>query len=400
MTFNSKHVINVYYLKGLEKLFMGRLALVERQIFFEYSAEFLQTGIELSPFKLPLKSGIKICADSLFDGLFGVFNDSLPDGWGRLLIDRKLTKAKINSTELSPLDRLRYVGSNGMGALIYEPATDTIDIQHYNSLDEIAKEISEFQEHDNDQFVEDLIAMSGSSAGARPKIITRLNAEDWIIKFRSAIDPKDIGPIEYAYHLMAKAAQLNTPDAQLFPAKNGYGYFGVKRFDRIGNTRLHMHTISGLLHADHHLPSLDYATIMKATLCLTKNIQECEKQLRATVFNVLTHNRDDHVKNFSFIMDTQGEWRVSPPYDLTFSSGPAGEHSSMIMGEGKYPTLAHILKLAAVCGIKKPKTIQIIDEVNSAVTTWKNLAINIGVSKKSYSVIQKTLDHVAKYFWQ
>lgn len=129
---------------------------------------------------------------------------------------------------------------------------------------------------------------------------------DWIVKFRSSIDPQDIGSIEYAYNLMAKAAGVIVPEAKLFNSRKCSGYFGVKRFDRTDNTFLHMHTLSGLLHADHRIPSLDYQAVMKATYLLTKNTCENEKQFRNIVFNVFAHNRDDHAKNFSFLMDEKG----------------------------------------------------------------------------------------------
>lgn len=391
MTFQNIFMITVYYMRGPEKRLMGRLALKERKIFFEYSPEFLKTKLELSPFKLPLKPGVFISEDRLFDGLFGVFNDSLPDGWGRLLLDRKLRGMGINPVQLTPLDRLYYVGSHGMGALIYEPEIKGATSFHHENNDEIADEILQFQEQDNDRFVDDLLAMSGSSAGARPKIITRIGKEDWIIKFRSSQDPNDIGPIEYAYHLMAKAAHLDVPDAKLFSSQKNPGYFGVKRFDRVKNTFFHIHSVSGLLHVDHHIPSLDYETILKATLCLTEDAREVNKQFRVAVFNVLAHNRDDHAKNFSFLMDEKGLWRVSPAYDLTFSAGPVGEHCTTVMGEGKNPSLLSLLKLAEVAGIKKQKALEIIDEVKQAISQWHVFAKKAGVSKTSSAMIQKHL---------
>ncbi len=409
VNFKNISIIKVFYLRGSEKLLMGRLALKERKIFFEYDTEFLKIGLLLSPFKLPLKPGIIPCEDRSFDGLFGVFNDSLPDGWGRLLLDRKLMKLSINPGELSPLDRLRYVGKNGMGALIYEPEMGSTPHSYHKDLDNIADEILQFQENNDDQFIDDLLAMNGSSAGARPKILINLMEDpltpnhtdrnnDWIIKFRSSFDPKDIGPIEYAYHLMAKAANLDLPKAKLFPSKNGLGYFGVKRFDHVNGVHLHMHTISGLLHVDHKTPSLDYETLIKATLWLTKDIRSAEKQFRIAVFNVLTHNRDDHAKNFSFLMDQKGIWYVSPAYDLTFSSGPFGEHSTMIMGEGKNPTLSHFLKLAKIVGIKQQKAIEIINEVKNAVSKWQYFAKDAGVTKISCSMIQTAMDRIAANF--
>jgi serine/threonine-protein kinase HipA len=326
--------------------------------------------------------------------LFGVFNDSLPDGWGRLLIDRKLMKLGMNPGGLSPLERLCYVGSRGMGALIYEPEIPEQPYQQTVNLDEIADDVLQFQEYEDDRFVDDLLSLGGSSAGARPKIVVRLGNDDWIIKFRSLMDPKDIGPIEHAYHLMAIEAKLDVPEAKLFPSRKGPEYFGVKRFDRVGDNRYHMHTLSGLLHADHREPTLDYETMMKACAWLTKDVRECEKLFRTAVFNVLSHNRDDHAKNFSFLMDENGSWSVSPSYDLTFSSGPSGEHCSMVMGEGKNPKRLHLLRLAEIGSIKKSKALQIINEVEDAVSKWQHFAKESGVSAASLKRIRMAIEQI------
>ena len=266
-----------------------------------------------------------------------------------------------------------------MGALSYEPENSSAMSHITNDLDEIDSEIQATLD-ENDDYVEDLLILGGSSAGARPKVLLNIDGVDWLIKFRSHLDPKDISAIEYAYHLMAIDAGLIVPEAKLFPSRKGLGFFGVKRFDRNGDSRIHMHTIAGLLHADHREPSLDYESIMKATLYLTKDIRQCEIQFRNAVFNVLSHNRDDHSKNFSFLMDAQGNWTVSPAYDLTFSSGPAGEHSTMIMGEGKNPTKNHLLKLAGTVGIKQDKALEIIDQVLAATQKWDAFAGEVGVS--------------------
>ena len=199
------NLIQVKYVRGTIQESMGRLAIKDRKIFFEYSPEFLQLGLELSPLKLPLKPGIRSCDDSIFGGLFGIFNDSLPDGWGRLLIDRKLLHAGINPDAMTPLDRLRYVGKNGMGALQYEPEIENEEIQPQIDLDLISEECLLFLENEGDQFVEDLLSMNGSSGGARPKILVTLLPNesefqsskqppgayhnDWIIKFRSFLTP-------------------------------------------------------------------------------------------------------------------------------------------------------------------------------------------------------------------
>ncbi|MBY0545558.1 MAG: type II toxin-antitoxin system HipA family toxin [Gammaproteobacteria bacterium] len=394
MSFQAISSVNVYYQPGLKKQLMGRLALESRRIFFEYDAEFLKTSLQLSPFKLPLKPGVIIAENQPFEGLFGIFNDSLPDGWGRLLLDRKLLHLGINPRQLSPLDRLCYVGHHGMGSLVYEPDIAPSNLTPNKILDDIADEIVQFQESESDYFVDELLTLNGSSAGARPKILVNIEGRDWMIKFRSIFDPADIGSIEYAYHLMAKKAGLDVPDAMLFPSQKNRPYFGVKRFDREGKKRIHMHTASGLLQIDHRIPSMDYETLMKITISLTKSIHESEKQFRLAVFNVFAHNRDDHAKNFSFLMDSAGLWRVSPAYDLTFSSGPAGEHCSMVMGEGKHPCRTHLFKLAEFSSIQPEKAEQIIDEVSAAVSEWKRFADEAEVSKPSYSMIKNALDKV------
>jgi serine/threonine-protein kinase HipA len=390
MTFKSQNLVYVYYHgSGIQEL-MGRLLLKDRQLFFEYDHKFSISRRELSPFKLPLKTGVIASTDKTFGGLFGVFNDSLPDGWGRLLLDRKLISIGMNPGHLSPLDRLCFVGNHGMGALSYEPEHPNPIKTLQTDLDEIDYEIQEtFKE--NDTYVDDLLTLSGSSAGARPKVLLRIDNTDWLIKFRSSLDPKDISAIEYAYHLMAIAAGLNVPEAKLFPSRTGTGFFGVQRFDRRNNIRTHMHTIAGLLHADHREPSLDYETIMKATLYLTKDIRQCEIQFRNAVFNVLSHNRDDHAKNFAFLMDTNGIWRVSPAYDLTFSSGPAGEHSTMVMGAGKHPTPDHLLKLATVANLNQEKALEIIAEVTIAIKKWNSFAAEAGVTHVQTKRINEAL---------
>jgi len=397
MTFTPQNLVYVYYHGSDTKELVGRLLLKNRQIFFEYDAAFIKTGFELSPFKLPLKSGVIVSTDRTFEGLFGVFNDSLPDGWGRLLLDRKLMSIGLNTGSLSPLDRLCFVGEHGMGALSYEPENPSSAKALPTDLDEISHEIQATLE-ENDAYVDDLLQLSGSSAGARPKVLLRIDNEDWLIKFRSSLDPKNISAIEYACHLMAIEAGLNVPEAKLFPSRKGLGFFGVKRFDRKGNEKIHMHTIAGLLHADHREPSLDYETIMKATLYLTRDVRECEIQFRNAVFNVLSHNRDDHSKNFSFLMNVNGAWSVSPAYDLTFSSGPAGEHSTMIMGKGKNPTKGHLLKLASIGNIKKDKALEIIDQVSEAILKWCDFAEKAGVSKLQTKNIGEALGNIAKDF--
>lgn len=387
-------VIQIYFHAENEKCLVGRLAVKNRQYYFEYDPAFLQKNIQLSPFKLPLQSGVIPCDTTIFEGIFGVFNDSLPDGWGRLLLDRKLSNMGIIPESITPLQRLLYVGKSGMGALSYEPAIEDIIIaKPSKNIDVLAQEIIQFQA-DNVSFLDDLLILNGSSAGARPKVMLDIAGEEWLIKFRSMQDPLDIGAVEFAYHLMAKACGMVVPEAKLFPAKKGAGYFGVKRFDRVHHKRIHMHSLSGLLHADHRIPSLDYESVLKATLLLTKNQHECAQQFRAAVFNVFAHNRDDHAKNFSFLLNAKHEWIMSPSYDLTFSHGPGGEHCTTVLGHGRNINEDILIKLANKSGIKHQLAVDIINEVKSAINDWNAFAKNAGVSKQSKEMIHQQLKHL------
>ncbi len=402
MKYTPATVLKVILSQGGERLPVGRLALKDRRVWFQYDASFLARGLELSPFKLPLKPEVVVCEDRIFDGLFGLFNDSLPDGWGRLLLDRHMRGFGIAPENLTVLDRLAYVGKRGMGALLYEPdhgsekhAADALD------LDRLAQESREVLDGAPKKVIEELLALNGSSAGARPKIMVGVSKdkkslvhgvddlakgyEHWLVKFTSSADPDDNGAIEYAYSLMSRAAGIDMPETHLFPASKGAGYFGVRRFDRRGNDRIHVHTVSGLLHADHRMPSLDYESILKAALVLTKSMPEVEAFFRLAVFNVLTHNRDDHAKNFSFVMEADGVWHAAPAYDLIFSAGPAGEHSTTVMGEGKNPERKHLQALGRKFDIKKAD--DIIDHVAAAVSRWREFADAAGVTKSSRDLI-------------
>ncbi|HEY3738454.1 MAG TPA: type II toxin-antitoxin system HipA family toxin [Bryobacteraceae bacterium] len=385
---------------------MGRLALRERRILFEYDSAFIASGIEISPLKLPLRPGVFIAPDMMFDGLFGVFNDSLPDGWGRLLLDRTVEKHGVRRGQLNPLDRLAFVGRHGMGALSYEPdLSQNPDSDTPLAFDRLAEESAIMLAGESEEVFEELLKLNGSSAGARPKIVAQVSAgkskiihggqaqlkpgyEHWMIKFASSQDPRDVGAIEYAYSLMARDAGVDVPETHLFRTRK-QRYFGVKRFDRQGDRRLHMHSLSGLIHADHRIPALDYNLILRVVLVLTKNIVEVEKAYALACFNVLAHNRDDHSKNFSFLLDNKRQWNFAPAYDLTFSDGPAGEQSTMVMGEGKNPGVEHLMALGKEHKLKHAK--RILTRVQEAVGRWKDHAADAGVGAKSTKEIAQSM---------
>ena len=347
---------NYKYLKVFyNDILVGTLAKTPDRVFaFEYDLDWLNNGFSVSPFSLPLIKKVFIPKYDPFGGLFGVFNDSLPDGWGRLLVDRLFLKNKINPAEIDNLNRLAVVQESGMGALTYKPEHRFESENSIQDYDILAQECSKILESQKSENLDELFKLGGSSGGARPKILTSIDNEDWIIKFPSSSDPKNIGEKEYQYSLCAKDCGINMTETRLFPSKICSGYFGIKRFDRKNGKKVHMVSASGLLETSHRFPNLDYNTLMKLTLELTRNYQDIEQLFRLMCFNVFANNRDDHSKNFSFLFDdTKKEWHLSPAYDLTYSFSFNGEHATTINGEGKNPTLDDILAVAKNIGLKE-----------------------------------------------
>ena len=354
---------------------VGTLALMKNNIVaFEYDNEWINNGFSISPFSLPLKKQVFIPKIDPFDGLYGVFSDSLPDGWGRLLVDRMLNSQNINPREISQIDRLAIVGETGMGALSYKPEYNLLEDKDYQEdYDNLALSCKKILNTEYSADLDNLFRLGGSSGGARPKILTKIDNEDWIIKFPSSLDESNIGRLEYLYSVCAKKCKIDIPETKLFPSKISSGYFGIKRFDRkklsTGAIRkLHMISVSGLLETSHRIPNLDYNDLMQLTLNLTKSFEEVEKLFRLMCFNVFSHNRDDHSKNFSFIYNEDlNKWELSPAYDLTYSYSINGEHATTINGNGVNPGLTDILKVAEKIGLDKKKAEKIAIEIRETV---------------------------------
>lgn len=385
------------------KIEIGEMVENQNKIYFKYHPDFIAKRMEISPFKMKLSNAILTPKENHFDGLFGVFSDSIPDGWGKLLLDRKLLSMGINYNEISPLDRLCFIDRNSMGAITYEPEYENTkpylgDI----NLDQISSEIATVLNGTSNDIIEELFQLSGSSGGARPKIIVGFNPkteqllygksdlpedfEHWIIKFPSSNDLSDIALIEFVYNQMAKNAGIEVSEFRLFKSNKGNYFFGSKRFDRLKNEKLHLHSVAGLLHDNFRMSTLDYGHIMDCAFRLEKNFNAYSKILRLAAFNVFAHNRDDHSKNFSFLMDGKGEWRFAPAYDLTFSNSSYGLHSTTIAGESKTPTIENLNKLANHFGVKN--AFSIFDEVKNALTQFENIGVNIGVSKNTILLIK------------
>lgn len=390
---------------------LGELVMEGRDIYFKYYSDFIARGLEISPLKLKLNSEINKANTMPFDGLFGVFADSLPDGWGKLLLDRALMAKGIDINSLTMLDRLAYVGRKGMGALIYKPEIVNENHKQFElELDDIAKATSLILSGSPSDILDELYILGGPSGGARPKILVGYNQvtnhiignendlpedyEHWIIKFPSSSDWPDIAKIEFAYYKMAKDAGIEMSDCKLFKSKSGLVFFGTKRFDRTGNNRLHMHSAAGMMHDNFRLSNLDYGHVMDCAFSLERDVRAYEKILRLAAFNVFAQNRDDHSKNISFLMDSTGTWKVAPAYDLTFSSSGHGMHSTMVHGESANPSKLHLMELGNYFKVKNAS--QIIDQVHAVIHNWKDYAKQCEVSKDSKNRIEKVIGRNSK----
>lgn len=346
-----------------------------------------------------------------FEGLHGVFADSLPDGWGRLLVDRQITHNGGKPSQMTPVDRLAIVGSRGMGALVYAPE-ESLSNPHDDEpagLGWLARQADAILKGQSDEGIERLLLANGGSAGARPKVLALKDPitgafevdeggalvagrEHWLIKLKHRSDGGDIGRVEHAYAEMSRAAGVDFPATQLVIDERGVAHFAARRFDRTEAGRLHAHTLAGLVHADFRMPSLDYSDLLKVTKILTRDETQVEEGFRRMVFNVMTGNRDDHAKNHAFLMGRNGQWRLSPAYDVTPSDGPGGEHNMTIAGEGRSPGPGHISKVAADAGISDTTARGIVDQVVDAVSAWPRQADNAGIGAAESATIAKAIE--------
>ena len=392
---------------------VARVAFAERTAQLEWTPEVIAAHLQVSPTLYPPERGLQAARSREFEGLHGFLADSLPEGWGHLLMRRRLSKLGINIDALTPLDRLALVGDHGRGALVFEPATAPADSVQTLDLDELAAASAEILRGEEDALADTLAGLAGASGGARPKIHVGFNAdgaisvsegeaapghEAWIVKFGANEDPSDIGPIEAAYAAMALAAGLELSAFRLLAAKSGPGYFATRRFDRPApGLRLHMVSLSGAIEAKPSLPS-SYDVFLRATQAITRHAGDVASAFRRMVFNVLAYNRDDHTRQHSFLMSPAGEWRLAPAYDLTFAPGPGGEHYLDIEGEGRRPTGDHVRALGRRHGLSDRLMGEIIESVTAAVADWPAFAEAAGVTAASRKMIAAAHQDVRGYF--
>ena len=360
---NEINVIEVF----MHNKKVGRIAITPEYLCaFEYDPSFLGSGHSISPFFLPLRPEVFIAQRTPFNGGFGVFDDSLPDGWRNLLLDYYLRSKGKNPAKLTIIQRLALIGSNGRGCLEYRPDFSETSSQEQISFAKFAQESEKILNSEfTNNSIESLYKFGGSSGGARPKVFVKIDDREWLVKFKSSKDPANIGEIEFNYSLLAKKCGIKIPETTLFEGK----YFGVERFDRVNGQKIHTVSVAGLLNADYRIPSLDYADLMQLTHLLTRNMEEVYLMFRQMVFNVTINNRDDHAKNFSFQF-RDGEWKLSPAYDLLPSNGFNGFHTTTINNNGE-PTINDMIEVGMKSGLNRTKMNQIIEEIQSYVNGQK-----------------------------
>ena len=330
---------------------------------FEYERTWLLNGFSLSPKELPLVPGLLHADPDRFEGSFAVFEDCLPDGYGLYLLDRMLKRSGDSLKDLTPLQRLSLIGDAGMGALSFHPVLQLgsqteSGITDLDLLQEKALEVlSEKSGADADL----LYYHSGNSGGARPKALMQEDdGSHWIVKFRHTYDPVDIGRNEFLHMRTAQECGIDIPRIKLIKDR----YFAIERFDLCETGRRHVVTAAALLQVDFRQMGTDYTNLLALTGFLTQDPEQVEEMFRRMVFNLVSLNRDDHAKNFSFLCE-KGIWRLAPAYDLTYSpSGTRGEHATSLFYDGN-PGIDLVLKAGTGIRIPRERCLEIIRTVET-----------------------------------
>ncbi len=396
---------------------------------FQYSNEIQNSNIEPSPIIMPTREKIfETNRDHVnFHNLPYLLSDSMPDAFGNMMMKAWLQQKNLSINDINPVDRLTYVGKRGMGALEYKPIKHKEQNEHnieVSELLEVAKKVLEGKEVisygnlDKDSLSE-ILRIGTSVGGARAKalIAIKRDTNNRITEIRSGdiIQPKDytywllkidganetslgegsgLGKIEYVYYLLAKEAGINMSESYLYE-ENGRFHFMTKRFDRVDNgEKIHMQTLGALAGIDYKIQKASsYETLFRVMKRLRLPYNQLEQQYRRMLFNVIARNHDDHVKNFSFLMDKTGKWQIAPAYDLTYQYKKGGTwtnvHQSSINGKFDNFTKEDLLGFAKTFGIKKAN--HILEEVITAVSLWNKIAKEMDIPKKDIETICKNL---------
>lgn len=395
----------------------GTLVQNRTGVFFQYHSDYLRRFGNSSPVTLENSTELQRAPINPHNGLHGLFADSLPDGWGRLLQDRVFRQQGIALHNITAMDRLAFVGHRGMGAFSYYPESDyQPEEEGYADLITLGKDAQAVFEGETDVVLSALVA-AGSSGGARPKAQLYFRpgdfsvcstgempgSEAWLVKFTSASLPlgHDEGLCEAVYLDLAGRAGLNPPQWRLIDTGSrgaAKAWLAVKRFDRTDNStdecpgRLLMHSVCGLLDADFRIPSLDYEDLIRLSRMLCRSVPAGQLQFRRAVFNLLAANQDDHTKNWSFLQSDDGQWQAAPFYDVTYNPNGMNEHTMAFGGYGRTPPLKTMKYLAELAGFDNWETArQTIAEISDVVAGFPEQAKIAGVSTDIRREIESTL---------
>mgnify|MGYP001058852809 FL=1 len=408
--------VDVYYEGWGERWLWGTLvsttAITGRpQIAFEYSNEAKSRGLELSSYTLPLEGPqLRRGFPSHHLGLPGPVYDSLPDGWGMLLMDRLFRRHGRNTARIGPLERLAYIGNNAMGAMSFEPVVPEGQVpQAHIPLELLAVEIREVLKGEGGEFLQTLLLVGGSPQGARPKALVyrdpqsaafttaaRPGFEAWLIKFPAKEEHPEVCAIEMVYAECLRMCGIQTPDTQHFSLPNGLAAFASKRFERIDGQRVPMQSLAAFTGADYTSPgALDYVNFLRATHMCTNDVREKAIAFERAVFNVAFNNRDDHPKNFAYIMSPSGAWQLAPAYDVTFCEGPGGYHQMDVMGEALEIDRDAMLRLADEAEVSVETAGGIIDRFCRVASQFAAIAENMypgAITQDTLDTIQGRID--------
>ncbi|MFT5585267.1 MAG: serine/threonine-protein kinase HipA [Cognaticolwellia sp.] len=373
---------------------VGTLAEDGRRVYFEYSEAFLATKLELSPLRLPLRAGLLEHRVKAGVPIPGVFSDARPDGWGLKLLHRHFQAQGRPASSVSALEELAYLGARTMGALQFHPsqAPDS-ELGGALELGELAAHAQAVYDSATLEVLPELARAGASSGGARPKALIGIGPQDqlcsgegplptgyraWLVKFPTSQDDGDTAAREQVWMQMARLAGLQVPKTRLLPIHQGHA-FAVQRFDRGPNgERLHMLSAAGALDVDFRTAQADYRDLGRLTLHMCQDMRQVQALLRLALFNAASVNQDDHLKNLAYLMGPNGQWRLSPVFDLTYSPHPSGHRSSAVMGETQRVTQSHALELGNSLGLSTKKVRQTLDEVISASAQVSQLLAQAG----------------------
>jgi serine/threonine-protein kinase HipA len=405
--------VDVYYDGWGEHWRWGRLvssnAITGRPLIaFEYSDEAKRRGLELSAYTLAL-NGPKLRKDFPAHqmGLPGPVYDALPDGWGMLLMDRLFKRRGLNAARIGPLERLSYIGSHAMGAMSFEPvAPEMLAPPEEITLAQLAAEVQDVLNGEGGAFLQKLLQMGGSPQGARPKALLYRDPENgafstaaapgldaWLIKFPARQEHPEVCAIEAVYAQCLRQCGIKTPETAYFDLPNGQAAFATQRFDRQDGMRVPMQSLAAFTGADFRTPgTLDYVNFLRATQMCTNDVREKAVAFGRAVFNVAFNNRDDHPKNFAYLMSKTGQWSLAPAYDVTFCEGPGGYHQMDVMGEALEIGREAMLRLgtheAELSASEAAALIEQICDVASTLTTTAKSMLPGQITQGTLRVIQ------------